>query len=447
MTKKGYILALLALLLLSSCRGKGGHEPSAPVTSIAFETQWTPLRATLINVPNDVDSFSASAFIYRGTWAGTSTSMEPYFTNITVTNDGGVYDTGYPWLGGGDRKFAFSALAPAGIPASQIQLSGNILTYTVPTDLSAQVDLMSAFASDIPVDQGTPVDLTFKHLLSAVEFTVDSKFPSATIKSLTVKGIHSKAIKILTEDLPWLTPQIPADYIVLSDGTLAHTNGTDTSINGTSPLMLMPQSFPGGAEIELVMVLPDASNTEVTYRIDISTHEIVMGKKYHVRLTPSGITLGGQVLPWDVVSQRVGFIPPEDVYVFDTPHWEILHENGSVTETQDRVVYLDPTDQKATLILKFLQPIGVQWRATLSNGYEFSFPPGADISGGITSPDTEIRIGILPKYPAGDRERRTGVYFTLYDEEIDPDNVLGEEPGPVGRGKGNRYTVVQRVNN
>ena len=450
MTRKGYILWLIAALLPAVSCGRQGAEPASPETSISFETKWTPLRATLVTGAEQVTGFSASAFIYSGEWA-TFEDLQGYFINKAVSVDGSQeYDTGYPWLND-DRKFAFVAWYPSAPPydaeAEQLLPFYTYLTYSVPRTLSKQVDLMGAFEKDVPVSHGQPVALTFKHLLGALTFTVGKEFATGTIKSLKVKNAlyqGSIDLSLLDNGVRWDPTDAVADFTVATN--ISHTTGTDTRVNAGSPFMMIPTQMPEGTAVELVMTI---GGVDQTFTADVAGRGVVAGENRTVRMSPSEITLGGIVLPWTHTAQKTGFLHPDAVRVVGQPYWTYPPSTEPVREV---IGYAgEPADQPVTLNLQFAAPLGVTWRATLTNGLDFWFGEGADIKGGIITENTPIHITIYPRHPQGSTRRTTEVYFTVGGVEVEPDvtdQASGEPinwyPG-VSHGSDNRFKVIQEV--
>ena len=441
------LLFLAAMLLLAAC-GRQGTEPVGPSGDIAFAPRWTAARATLVTTETQVTDFRASAFVYDGSWP--PGNKESYFGNLTVTRASN-YDTGYPWLGSGDRKFAFLAVAPANPPTDlwPNKLEDVLYTYNIPVALSDQVDLMGAFVPDVPVDQGTPVALKFRHLLGSLTFTVKGEFETGIIKSLKVKNLKYQGVIELdniTEDGPirWVRTLVPTDFTIAEN--VSHTAGTDTPLNADNPLMAFPGIMGDDVSIELVMTV---GGTDRTYTVSVAGRGVTAGEKLNVALTPSEITLGGVVLPWTYTVQKTGLLNTEAVRVVSQPYWLYPPSTEHVHEV---IGYAgEPTDEPISLNLQFTAPLGVTWRATLTNGLDFWFGPLADIKGGIITEGVPIKITIYPRKPRGDTQRTTEVYFTVGGVEIEPDVTMtaGQETidwyDEVSYGSGHRFKVIQEA--
>ncbi len=387
------------------------------------------MRAAL---SSEVSEMGVTTYLYSGTYPGDTGTSGVYFSNLRVSKDTG-YNTGYPWLSDSSRKFAFFAVCPYD---ASLTLSGASFDYTVPAPTS-QVDLMGASAVDVPVGRGADVPLAFGHLLSALEFNVKGDFFSGTVKSITLKGVPSQGTYNL-KDKAWSGQKAPADYSL--PVSLTYTAGVETAVNIGDPLLILPGKMPEGASVELV--ISDSGGNDYSYSVSISGFEFPEGRKTTLNLSPEGITLGVKILPWDRVLQLVGFIKKESIQVINPPEWEIVLGSDTIT-TLDREVHIKGLDSSATLVFRFLRPIGADWRATITNALDFSFPEGEDISGGITTVGKVIKIKVLPRLPQGVSERKTELYITVYGTEADPDNSSSPGNGPVGIGRGLRYTIIQ----
>ncbi len=137
------------------------------------------------------------------------------------------------------------------------------------------------------------------------------------------------------------------------------------------------------------------------------------------------------ILPWTLKPLHVEFYDAsaQMAYLDNwTPSTLTVRERGDVVSFRFRII----------------EPQGVDWTATLSNGLDFAFRSGTPTRG---KTGLEYTVEIIALKPPTTQMRTTEFYLTINGEEIDPDkyiNSWGEaQNGPIGIGKGNRYTITQ----
>lgn len=159
------------------------------------------------------------------------------------------------------------------------------LTYTVPTDVNKQVDLMTAntaSATTAPTAPGT-VNLEFSHALTAVQIKCGKDMLVGTIKEVTIAGIYGKGTHIIGSKKWELDKDFPkATYTILRDIELSAGENADqthvpegTPIAGTDTdnltFMLLPQTLPADATMTIKFT-DKATKTERTLSAKIAGH-------------------------------------------------------------------------------------------------------------------------------------------------------------------------------
>ncbi|MCH4241418.1 MAG: fimbrillin family protein [Prevotella sp.] len=172
-------------------------------------------------------------------------SYSTLIDNETVTCSNSLWKTtkDYYWSGTDSKTVNFYACYPASIPNGTITHtagSAPTLTYTVPDDAANQTDILTAFSPDVSGSTGTAIPLTFKHILSAVQFSVGtSGMPSGTISKVTLNNIQYKGTYSL--DGTW-TPST-TDKKPFSQTVSASSNAGTVITSSTMTFMMMPQTL------------------------------------------------------------------------------------------------------------------------------------------------------------------------------------------------------------
>lgn len=158
-------------------------------------------RGSMVNsTDNFHTNFGLSAICYTGAWP----EEEPtdwgtdFAHNLKIEKkEEGIWKSAEKlnWLGsGGIRFFAYSPYSSSdnGIVHSDKNQGGiPTLTYTVPTDVTKQQDLMTAM-EDCPGGQGGAVNLNFEHALTAVTIKTGTKMLSGEVTEITISGVCGK---------------------------------------------------------------------------------------------------------------------------------------------------------------------------------------------------------------------------------------------------------------
>lgn len=242
-------------------------------------------RATPVGEDTFYDSFGVLASAYTGSWSETS-CLPDYMYNVEVTKASG-WTTNYFWPGGG-RKVRFFAYAPynkQGIVLSDKAKAGApTITYTVPDEVADQQDLLVAAPDETEGNTSAAVELPFKHALTAVKFSCGDDMGIGTVKSIKLKGVYSEGTFNFGTSA-WSGLQTPAEFGQNPDRT---TDGTpDSAITeGEATFMMLPQTLPDGAQIEVVF---NNGTTDHTLTADIGGVSWTQGTTVTYRISTTSI--------------------------------------------------------------------------------------------------------------------------------------------------------------
>ena len=252
-----------------------------------FEGEQALTRATPVGKDNFYDKFHVLAY-----WSKNSTPVDQFYMNTNASNVAASVGTGAIWSTeqiyywpGADHSFQFYAWAPtdAGGLTTPSSPSSKELKYTVPADAADQKDIVVATTNEIPGNNNAAVPLTFKHICTAVRFAVGSQMQPGSIKSVVLKGVKNAG----TYDMAtgnWSLGDATVDF---SQTLNKETTGTEANGDAiTSPegtFMMLPQTLPAGATVEVVFV--NANNEERTLTASIGNTEWKMGTTVTYKLS------------------------------------------------------------------------------------------------------------------------------------------------------------------
>jgi hypothetical protein len=283
-------LSLLAVALSSmliSCSEDTNPQPCSSQTAISFaiDGDATTRAASL----STISEFTVYAYDSDGK---------------VVINGAGYYADGtskdgmtYYWPTSG--SLSFYAFTPSG--NSNCSISGNVLTYTVPTDNSAQTDLMTATAENQTKSTNNGVvRLNFNHLLSKITFKgyVAMSGLTAEVGRITLHNVNS----VMTVWLNGASVSAPtpkdADYSLgLSDSK------TVTSADGANPdnltaedgaMLLVPQTLTPMTEGKTTAQADAAKECylEVSCKVKAGSHYLAgSSSEYATKYIPMSCTL------------------------------------------------------------------------------------------------------------------------------------------------------------
>ena len=260
-------------------------------------------RGTQItNADGMSSSFGVTAFM------GSQKYMD--HVEIKKSADSWKPQTDYFWLNGKPLDFyAWYPYNPAegtnGIPDGMTlnQEDFSSISYTVPTDVSKQEDLMFAVNKNAsePAD-GNATSLDFKHSLAAVKFVVGDLPTGTQVTSVALKGVKYKGnLAVTTDD----KGEVQFTWSNLANDTRDFTQATDKEVkeNDTDQAItkadqtffMMPQTLPDDAMVEVVVEDEKASKVTLTGLLQDATaaedakNKWEAGNTYTYRVNSSGV--------------------------------------------------------------------------------------------------------------------------------------------------------------
>ncbi|WP_154650117.1 fimbrillin family protein [Segatella paludivivens] len=149
----------------------------------------------------------------------------------------------YYWSGLANKTVNFYAYYPTSISTSITHTVGSAptLSYTVPNDVSNQIDVITATRTNVSGNTNFSTSLTFNHIFAAVKFAVGTNgLPSGTIKSITISGIKNSGT--YTFGSGWTLSSATSSFTVSPSTTITGANGENITSDAFT-LMMIPQVF------------------------------------------------------------------------------------------------------------------------------------------------------------------------------------------------------------
>ena len=258
---------------IAASSGSGAITRSAPVTSI-----------------NEYGNFRVQA-LYRKEETPSSIT---FYMDDTVEDFGngtwGTVNSTYYWPGAG-RTLQFYAWAPA-VPAEPAEsgmtepnsVEKMVLEYEVPERAVDQKDIIVAVTGEVTGDYNDAVSLEFKHVCTAVRFVAGDVLQPGAIKSVSLKNVKCSGSYDMTTDT-WALNDGVADFS--QTFTAQETNTGDEIVTGENTFMMLPQTLPDGAVVEVVFQNRGETETR-TLQASIAGTEWPMGMTvtYKLSITP-----------------------------------------------------------------------------------------------------------------------------------------------------------------
>lgn len=248
-----------------------------------FEDEQTLTRG----VPVTKDNFEK--FHVLAYWSKNGTLVDQFYMDEDAANNGSVWSTEqiYYWPGA-DHSFQFYAWAPtdAGGLTTPSSPQEKSLAYTVPEAAADQKDIVVATTDEIQGDNNAAVPLTFKHICTAVRFAVGSQMQPGQIKSVALKGVKNAGTYDMAAD-NWSLGDATVNFSqTLNKETTGNEGNGDEITSAEGTFMMLPQTLPAGATVEVVFV--NANNEDRTLTASIGNTEWKMGTTvtYKLSITP-----------------------------------------------------------------------------------------------------------------------------------------------------------------
>lgn len=226
-------------------------------------------RATPITKATMYDEVGVLGFEYdkNSSWATVATTVAPNWYNEKAVKSGNIWSSNsVSWQAG--KKYTLFAYAPfngEGITLSEKTAKGSpTISYTVPTAVGKQKDLLVSHKEDINSDdmlKGGENKLLFKHALTAVKFVSGSRMLGGTIKKVSLIGVNNKGVYNMQTET-WSNLEGTATFSqTLNVQASSIPNTAITTEEQT--FMMLPQTLTGGAKVEIIYT-DSLTNTERT---------------------------------------------------------------------------------------------------------------------------------------------------------------------------------------
>ncbi len=258
-------------------------------------------RGTQITNADGMSSFGVTAFL----------GSQKYMDHVEIKkfDDSWKPETDYFWLNGKPLDFyawyPYNSEGTNGIPSGMTLNNEDFssISYTVPTDVSKQEDLMFAVKKDAsePAD-GNATSLDFKHSLAAVKFVVGDLPTGTKVTSVALKGVKYKGdLAVTTDDkgevqFTWSNLANDTENFTQATTQEVKENDTDNAITKEDQtFFMMPQTLPDNAMVEVVVEDEKAAKVTLTGALQDATaaeqakNKWEAGNTYTYRVNSSGV--------------------------------------------------------------------------------------------------------------------------------------------------------------
>ena len=254
-------------------------------------------RGTLVSSSSWTGEFGVSA-VY--TKSGASRS---FFQDQKASKSGNIwYASGDTQAWPTDGALSFYAYAPYGDGSLSLQGSDAVsksktLRYVASTsNISAQPDLIVAKSENISRTSSSPnsaVPLKFSHALTAITFSVSADMIPGTVKSITVKNVSGQGDYNISTGTWGSLGAASASYAIslgTSGAGIAVKAGESKALtDGSSALLMVPQTFAAGSSAQIEMVFHDG-NKDRTVTASLAGTSWDAGRHITYVLSASSIT-------------------------------------------------------------------------------------------------------------------------------------------------------------
>lgn len=263
-------------------------------------------RGTLVSSSSWTDEFGVSAVYTK------SGASQSFFQDQKASKSGNIwYASGGTQAWPTDGALSFYAYAPYQHASLSLQGSDDVtknktLRYVASTSLGSQPDLIVAKSendSRTSSKPNSPVPLKFSHALTAITFSVSADMIPGTVKSITVKNVSGQGDYNISTGTWGSLGAASASYAISlgsSGAGIAVKAGESKALtDGSSALLMVPQTFAAGSSAQIEMVFHDG-NKDRTVTASLAGTSWDAGRHITYVLSASSITtlqLGGITFP------------------------------------------------------------------------------------------------------------------------------------------------------
>lgn len=243
-------------------------------------------RGAAVTADNFYDNFGVLGMLNKS-----DGSSQLFMPDETVTDQGsntwGCQNGNVYYWPGASYTLDFYAYAPKTADGMSTNVNEKSLKYTVPQDVTRQMDLLTAESTNMSGNSNTIVPLKFRHICTAVRFVVGDDMQNGTLKSISLKGVNGSGIYSLTNN-SWTLDNTTADFSQQPETATTPDMDPGTLLTPEENLfMMLPQTLPADASLEVVFA-DGVSNRDRTFSMSLADMEWLMGKTvtYRLSVTP-----------------------------------------------------------------------------------------------------------------------------------------------------------------
>ncbi|MDE5847044.1 MAG: hypothetical protein K2H71_06805 [Muribaculaceae bacterium] len=228
---------------------------------------------------------SLSAYRYpEGTWDETQTP--DYFNNVEIDMSGQAGYTDYSWPGA-KYSLRFFGTAPSGhgILSAATKPGYPTLDYTIPSEVSRQVSLLTVFSDEYRGDFRQYVPLNFRHATASVYFKEADGLVPGSIRSISLRNLYGTGTYDFKTD-SWSNLRNPASYTSELYKRVTGMDGQEITDYLTA-FTVLPQQTPDGTVVEVVYT--DDYTKEERTMTGVLSCRFEAGKRYDIYISPQSI--------------------------------------------------------------------------------------------------------------------------------------------------------------
>ena len=253
-------------------------------------------RGTLVSYSSWTGEFGVSA-VY--TKSGVNRS---FFQDQKASKSGNIwYASGNTQAWPTDGTLSFYAYAPYQNASLSLQGSDDVtknktLRYVASTSLGSQPDLIVAKSENISrtsSSANTAVQLKFSHALTAITFSVSADMIPGTVKSIKVKNVSGQGDYNISTGTWGSLGAASASYAIRlgtnGAGIAVKAGESKALTDGSSALLMVPQTFAAGSSAQIEMVFHDG-HKDRTVTASLANTSWAAGKHITYVLSASSIT-------------------------------------------------------------------------------------------------------------------------------------------------------------
>ncbi len=235
-------------------------------------------RGTMISEAGRVNDFACYALM--------NSTGKYLMADKLYQRDGSVFSTNpIVYWPGSHTNLDFYAYTPAETEGLVPDNTKHSFTYTVPTNASSQIDLMTAANTGIAGNYNRIVPLNFKHLLSAVQIVTDIGFESGTVTDIRITNALNSGTMTISSTPSWELAATRTDFSITGSANTNVETGSDLT-TGNRTFLLLPQTLTDDMTLQITINVDGTVKTMSTPLNKGSVKEWVMGHMYKYRLRP-----------------------------------------------------------------------------------------------------------------------------------------------------------------